>query len=66
MAHYYASDDAVTMTAVEADFLSGPWISETPWKPDHDDGFEYGSPAAKFALRTSPNATPSGPGCCNS
>ncbi|MEA2182097.1 MAG: hypothetical protein QOF69_1282 [Solirubrobacteraceae bacterium] len=65
MAGYNASDDAVT-TAVEADFLSGRWSSETPWKPDHDDGFEYEPQAPKFGMPVSPNTSPSGPACCAS
>ncbi|MEA2233551.1 MAG: hypothetical protein QOD83_3367 [Solirubrobacteraceae bacterium] len=65
MADYYASDDAVTLTAVEADFLSGPWSSETPWKLNHDEGFEYELPVTKLADRASPSASPSGPACCN-
>jgi hypothetical protein len=64
MVHYDASDDAVTLTAVEADFLSGPWSAETPWKPDDDDGFAYESQVTKLVDRASPNSTPAGPGCC--
>jgi hypothetical protein len=65
MVGYNASDDAVTLTAVETDFLSGPWSPETPWKPDHDDGFEYGTKMPKLVERASPSSSPSGPSCCN-
>jgi hypothetical protein len=66
MANYYAPGDPVTLTGVEADFLSGPWSGKSAWKPDHDDGFDHESPARKFAERGSPNVSPAGPACCSS
>jgi hypothetical protein len=50
----------VTIMAAEADFLAGPWNTQTSWQPD-DDSIEC---APQFTLGTSSRPTPAGPPCC--
>ena len=64
MATYYTADDAVTLTGVEANFLTGPWSADTRWAPDHE-GFEHETQGARLAERASPSSSPAGPGCCS-
>jgi hypothetical protein len=50
----------VTITNAQADFLTGPWSSQTSWQPD-DEGIRC---APRRAHPTSSNPTPAGIACC--
>jgi len=54
----------VTIASAEADFLAGPWSSDTPWEPS-DEGINRAIARPKNGPWTiSPWSSPSGPGCC--
>jgi hypothetical protein len=54
----------VTVAGAEADFLAGPWSSETPWEPS-DEAIDRAIARPKNALwLISPYSSPAGRPCC--